>query len=109
MEQLIQLGSLSYDDEIRFNHCHLAYRAMTIADVITWDGTKGTKHALDLSRLSLASSKWEWLNEHPCNKDILHCHTRLKHLTSKNLSFPFSFRLAHWIQPSHLNWQWFYQ
>jgi hypothetical protein len=68
MEQLVQLGGLSYDDEIHFNHCRLAYRAMTIADIITGDGTKVTKHALDLSHLSWASSKWEWPNECPCIK-----------------------------------------
>jgi hypothetical protein len=109
MEQLIQLGGLSYDDEICFNHCRLAYRAMTILDVITGDGTKVTRHALDLSCLSRASSKWDWPNECPCNKDILRWHTGLKRLTSENLSLPFSLRLEHWIQPSHLNWQWFYQ
>ena len=66
---------------------------MTIADVITGDGTKVTKHALDLSCLSRASSKWDWPNECPCNKDILRWRTGLKRLTSENLSFPFSLRL----------------
>jgi hypothetical protein len=82
---------------------------MTIVDVITGDGTKVTRHALDLSHLSRASSKWDWPNECPCNKDILCWHTGLKHLTSETLSLTFSLRLEHWIQPSHLNWQWFYQ
>jgi hypothetical protein len=36
MEQLAQLGGLSYkEDKIQFNCCRLTYRAMTIADVIT--------------------------------------------------------------------------
>jgi hypothetical protein len=82
---------------------------MTIADIITGDGTKVTRHAMDLSRLSRASSKWDWPNERPCNKDILRWRNGLKHLTSENLSLPFSLRLERWIQPSHLNWQWFYQ
>jgi hypothetical protein len=99
MEQLVQLGGLSYDDEIRFNRCHLTYRAMTIADVIM--GMAPKLHALYLSCLSRASSKWDWPNEHPCNKDILCWCTELKRLTSKNLSLL--------IQPSHLNWQWFHQ
>ncbi len=104
MEWLVQVGSLSYNDKICFNHCHLAYRAMTITDVIMGDGTKVTKHALDLSCLSQALSKWDWPNECPCNKDILHWHNSLKCLTSENLSFPFSLQLEHWIQPLHLNW-----
>jgi hypothetical protein len=93
MERLVQLGGLSYDDKIRFNRCHLAYGAMTIADVITRDGTKVTRHALYLSHLSRASSKWDWPNERPCNKDILRWRNGLKRLTSKNLSLPFSLRL----------------
>jgi hypothetical protein len=79
MEHLVWLGSFSDEDEIHFNHCHLAYRAMTIVDVIIGDG----KHALDLSHLSRASSKWDWPNECPYNTDILCLHTGLKWITSK--------------------------
>ncbi len=68
MEWLVQLGGLSYDDKIHFNCCRLAYRAMTITDVINRDGTKVTRHALDLSHLSRALSKWDWPNEHAATK-----------------------------------------
>jgi hypothetical protein len=41
---------------------------MTIADIITGDGTKVTRHALDLSRLSKASSKWVGQMNAPATK-----------------------------------------
>jgi hypothetical protein len=76
---------------------------MTIADVIMGDKSKVTKHALELSWLLQASSKWDWPNKHPCNRDIL-CWCKGLHLiTYENLSLPFSLHLKWWIQPSHLN------
>jgi hypothetical protein len=81
---------------------------MAMADMMTGNGTKVTKHALELSRLSQASSKWDWLNECPCNKDILWWQKGLHIISSENLSLPFSLHLERWIESSHLNWQWFY-
>jgi hypothetical protein len=57
---------------------------MTIADVIMWDGSKLTKHALDVSHLLQATSKLDWPNKCPCNQDILCLHkglclTQVKH------------------------------
>jgi hypothetical protein len=108
MEWLITSGVLTTADEICFNHCCLAYQAMTMTDVMTGNGTKVTKQALELSRLSRASSKWDWPNECPFNKDILQWWKGLCIITSENVSLPFSLCLERWIEPSHLNWQWFY-
>ncbi len=108
MEWLITSGVLTTADEIHFNLCRLAYRAMTMADVMTGDGTKVTKHALEPTCLSWASSKWDWPNECTCNKDILQWWKGLSIITSENLGLPFSLHLERWIEPSHLNWQWFY-
>jgi hypothetical protein len=109
MERLILSGSLTADQEICFNRYRLSYQAMTLADIMTGDGSKVTKHALEVSRLSWASSKWNWPNECPSNRDI-HCWCKGLHLiTSENWGLPFSMCLERWIHPSHLNWQWFYQ
>jgi hypothetical protein len=70
MERLILSGGLTAEQEIRFNRCRLSYQAMTLADIMMGDGSKVTKHALEVSPLSRASSKWDWPNERPCNRDI---------------------------------------
>jgi hypothetical protein len=93
---------------LRINRCHLAFCAMTMADILTGDGVTVTNNAKDLRRLSRPSSSWEWPNEHPCSKDISQWRLGLKRITSANLSLPFSLRLERWIQPPHLKWQWFY-
>jgi hypothetical protein len=108
MERLILSGGLTADQEIHFNCCHLSYRVMTLADIMMGDGSKVTKHTLEVSRLSRASSKWDWPNECPCNRDIRCWHKGLRLITSENWGLPFSMHLGRWIHPSHLNWQWFY-
>ncbi len=82
---------------------------MTIADVMTGDGSKVTKHALDVSHLLRASSKWDWPSKCPCNWDILCWCKGICLITSEKSSLPFLLHLERWIHPSHLNWQWFYQ
>jgi hypothetical protein len=58
MEQLAQLGGLSYkEDEIQFNCCYLAYRAMTIADVITGEWHCGDKTSSGFILLILGLKK----------------------------------------------------
>jgi hypothetical protein len=109
MERLILSGGLTAEQEIHFNRCRLSYQAMTLADIMTGDGSKVTKHALEVSHLSRASSKWDWPNERPCNWDIRCWHKRLCLITSENWGLPFLMHLERWIHPSHLNWQWFYQ
>jgi hypothetical protein len=49
MERLILSGGLTAVQEIRFNLCCLPYRAMTLADIMMGDGSKVTKHALEVS------------------------------------------------------------
>jgi hypothetical protein len=107
MERLILSGGLMADQEICFNCCRLSYRAMTIADIMMGDGSKVTKHALEVSHLSRASSEWDWPNEHPCNRDIRCWHKGLRLINSENLDLPFSMHLERWIHLSLLNWQWF--
>jgi hypothetical protein len=70
MEHMVASQGFSKDDMIHFNHCHLAFRAMMAADILTGDGIKVTKNAIDLQRLSHPSSTWDWPNESPSNKDI---------------------------------------
>ncbi len=93
MERLILSDGLMADQEIHFNHCHLSYQAMTIADVMMGNGSKVTKHAFEVSHLSQASSKWDWPNEHPCNWDTFCWRKALQLITSENLSLPFSLHL----------------
>jgi hypothetical protein len=108
MEHMVASQGFSKDDMIHFNHCRLAFRAMTAADILTGNGIKVTKNAIDLQRLSRPSSTWDWPNESPSNKDISCWKSGLKRVTSANFSLPFSLRLECWINPSHLRWQWFY-
>jgi hypothetical protein len=100
MERLILLGGLTADQEIRFNCCRLSYQAMTLADIMMGDGSKVTKHALEVSRLSRASSKWDWPNERPCNRDIRCWCKGLCLITSENWGLPFSMHLGRWIHPA---------
>jgi hypothetical protein len=72
MEHIVTSQGFSTDDMIRINRCRMAFRAMTVADLLTGDGTKVTKNAKDLRRLSRPSSSWDWPNECPSNKDISH-------------------------------------
>jgi hypothetical protein len=51
---------------------------MTAADILTGDGIKVTKNAIDLQRLSRPSSTWDWPNESPLNKDISRWKSGLK-------------------------------
>jgi hypothetical protein len=70
MEHIVTSQGFLMDDMIRINRCPMAFRAMTVPDVLTGDGTKVTKNAKDLRRLSWPSSSWDWPNERPSNKDI---------------------------------------
>jgi hypothetical protein len=70
MEHIVTSQGFSMDDMIRINHCRMAFRAMTVVDVLTRDGTKVTKNAKDLRQLSRPSSSWDWRNERPSNKDV---------------------------------------
>jgi hypothetical protein len=45
---MVASQGFSKDDMIRINHCRLAFRAMTAADIFTGDGIKVTKKAIDL-------------------------------------------------------------
>jgi hypothetical protein len=108
MERIITCQGFSETNMIRINRCRLAFRAMTMADILTGDGVTVTKDARDLRRLSRPSSSWEWPNERPCSKDISQWRMGLTRITSTNWTLPFSLRLERWIQPPHLKWQWFY-
>jgi hypothetical protein len=62
MEHIVASQGFLEEDMIRINHCRLAFRAMTAADILTGDGIKVTKNAIDLRRLSWPSSIWDWPN-----------------------------------------------
>jgi hypothetical protein len=90
MEHMVASQGFSKDDMIHINHCRLAFRAMTAADILTGDGIKVTKNTINLRRLSRPSSTWDWPNESPSNKDISRWKSGLKQVTSANFSLPFS-------------------
>jgi hypothetical protein len=48
MEHIVTSQGFLTDDMIRINCCQMAFRAMTVTDVLTGDGTKVTKNAKDL-------------------------------------------------------------
>jgi hypothetical protein len=48
MEHIVASQGFSEEDMIRINCCRLAFRAMTAADILTRDGIKVTKNAIDL-------------------------------------------------------------
>jgi hypothetical protein len=90
MEHIVASQGFSEEDMIRINHSRLAFRAMTAADILTWDGIKVTKNAIDLQRLSRPSSIWDWPNKNPSNKDISCWKSGLQRITLANFSLPFS-------------------
>jgi hypothetical protein len=108
MEHIVASQGFLEEEMIRINHCRLAFRAMTATDILTGDGIKVTKNAIDLRRLSRPSSIWDWPNENPSNKDISRWKLGLQRITLANFSLPFSLRLECWVEQSHLRWQWFY-
>jgi hypothetical protein len=77
---------------------------MTTADILTGDGIKVTKNAINLQRLSWPSSIWDWPNENPSNKDISCWKSGLQQITYANFSLPFSLRLERWIEQSQLSY-----
>jgi hypothetical protein len=93
---------------IQMNRCQLAFDALTIADVLSGDGTKVTQEAKLIQQLNRPLSLWDWPNERPCSRDISKWKLGLKRITSQNFSLPFDIKLGRWIQPSHLKWQWLY-
>ena len=108
MERIVQSQGFTEEAMIRMNRCRLAFRALTIADVLSGDGTKVTQEAKSIQRLNRPPSLWDWPNERPCSRDISKWKLGLKRITSQNFSLPFDIKLGRWIQPSHLKWQWFY-
>ena len=108
MEYIVLSWGFSKDDTSQINHCHLAFWAMTAADVLTGDGLRDTQNAIDLGWMSRPSSTWDWLNESPSTKNISHWKAGLKQITSVNFHLPCDLWLDHWIEHPHLQWQWFY-
>jgi hypothetical protein len=107
-ELLVQSQGFMEEAMIQMNRCQLAFDALTIADVLSRDGTKVTQEAKSIQRLNHPPSLWDWPNERPCSQDISKWKLGLKRITSQNFSLPFDIKLGRWIQPSHLKWQWFY-
>jgi hypothetical protein len=108
MEYIVASQGFSEEDMICRNCCCMAFRAMTAADVLTGGGIRVTQNAINLRRLSRPSSKWDWPNGCPSNKDVSHWKSGLKQITLANFSLPFISRLERWIKHPHLRWQWFY-
>jgi hypothetical protein len=108
MERVVQSQGFKEEAMIRMNRCQLSFRALTIADVLSRDGTKVTQEAKLIQRLNRPPSLWDWPNERPCSRDISKWKLGLKRITSQNFSLPFDIKLGRWIQPLHLKWQWFY-
>jgi hypothetical protein len=88
MEYIVLSWGFSKDDTSQINHCHLAFWAMTAADVLTGDGLRDTQNAIDLGWMSRPSSTWDWLNESPSTKNISHWKAGLKQITSVNFHLP---------------------
>lgn len=108
MERIVHSQGFSEDNMVRMNRCRLAFRAMTIADVLTGDGVKVTTAAQSIRRLDRPLSSWDWPNERPCNIDVRRWKDGLKRITSENFSLPFHLRLERWVKHPHLKWQWYY-
>jgi hypothetical protein len=108
MQRIVQSQGFMEEAMIQMNRCQLAFDALTIADVLSGDGTKVTQEAKSIQRLNCPPSLWDWPNERPCSQDISKWKLGLKRIISQNFSLPFDIKLGRWIQPSHLKWQWFY-
>jgi hypothetical protein len=108
MENWVESWIFSDEKLVCFNRFRLAYRAMTLADVIPGNGLRVTHDAMSLNLEECPDSKWNWLNKGPCNKDLTRWKEGLQCTTAKGYQLPFVLCLEHWIKLPHLVWQWYY-
>ena len=69
MELVANTEAFTDTEMLQINRCHLFFRALTLANVITSDGAKITQVALSLDRSSLPQSQYDFANEWPCQAD----------------------------------------
>jgi len=68
MDTFFSCGQLSNNDLISINHCHLAKRALTVADICSGDGTCIRQDAI-LPQVTPFPSNLIWQCEQPTCKD----------------------------------------
>ena len=108
MEKVTQSEAFSEEEEIRINRCRIYFQAMTLADIVTGDGSKITPQALALDRALRPESRYMWPNELPSRADRNLWKRALRRITSETWTLSFFDRLGHWTTEPHLQWQWFH-
>lgn len=107
MELFVASNLFDETDLIKINRCRLFYRAVTLADVVTGDGSAITREARLADRIRPTSS-YVWPNEWPCSADIYKWREALRAVSASDYKLPFIFRLGPWTTLPHRTWTWFY-
>lgn len=107
MELVIASDQFTEKKLIQINRCRLFYRAMTLADVISGDGSEVTHEARLADRIRPVSD-YVWPNEWPSSQDIYVWRKALRTITADDYKLPFILRLGSWIALPHRRWTWFH-
>jgi hypothetical protein len=108
MEVLSDCDELSPADLISCNRCRLALESVTLADIVTGDGSRFRPACLDMDLSLSPRSRWEFPIKKPSRGDRASWIKGLQLLSSESFLLAHPNRLGAWIAEPHKHWEWFF-